>query len=317
MEITKELNNILDIDECRFKHVGKKLEMSEVISRPSLSYWQDAWRRLKKNKIAAFSMILIIIYVILSIIGPYMTEYDYRTTNPAAINQSMSSKHWFGTDSLGRDLWARVWTGSRISLMIGLIATLMNSFIGVIIGGIAGYKGKMIDMIIMRTIDILYGIPYIIVAILVMIILGPGLKSLIVAMVITGWIGSARLIRGQVLQLKEQEFVSAAKLLGVSNTKIIFRHIVPNIMGLIVTSMTFAIPGSIFTEAFLSYIGIGIQPPECSLGSLAKMGSTLFKIYPYQLFIPASVICILMLSFSLFGDGLRDALDPKLRGLEK
>lgn len=307
----------IDIPEDKFNHIGKNIEKMESISRPSLNYWQDGWRRLKKNRVAFIGLILILVYIVLAIVGPYMLPYEYTTTDASNNNMSFSKEHWFGTDKLGRDLWVRVWMGARVSLTIGFSAAILNATIGVIIGGIAGYYGGIVDMVIMRVIDVLYGIPYIIVAILVMMVLGSGMKSLIIAMIIVGWIGSARFIRGEVLRLKDQDFVSAAKILGVSEVKIMFKHIIPNVVGLIITNLTMAVPQYIFSEAFLSYIGIGIQPPDCSWGSLTKIGAQAFRIYPYQLFIPAFFICTTMLALNLLGDGLRDALDPKLRGLEK
>ncbi|WP_330389477.1 ABC transporter permease [Geosporobacter ferrireducens] len=306
-----------DVAKEKFKHVGKNKEKMEVISRPSLNYWQDGWRRLKQNRVAFAGLIIIGMYIVLAIVGPKMVAYDYTTTNASATNLGMSSKHWFGTDKLGRDMWVRVWMGARVSLTIGFTAAIINGFIGVLIGGISGYYGGIVDMLIMRMIDVLYGIPYIIVAILVMMVLGSGMKALIIAMVIVGWIGMARFIRGEVLRLKEQDFVLAAKLLGVSEFKIIYRHMIPNVVGLMITTLTMAVPGYIFSEAFLSYIGLGIQPPDCSWGSLAKIGAQSFRLYPYQLFIPAFFVSTTMLALNLLGDGLRDALDPKLRGQEK
>jgi len=301
------------VDKSKFKVVGKNINKMEEISRPSLSYWKDAWRRIKKNKVAFTGLIIIILYTIFSIIGPYMVEYSYSATNAQNTNLPPFGAHWFGTDSLGRDLWMRVWLGARVSLMIGFVATLINTLLGILIGGISGYYGGRVDMLIMRIIDVFYGIPYLIVAILVMVVLGPGVMSLIIAMVIVGWIGTARIIRGEVIKIKEQDYVSAAKILGVSDFIIIYKHIIPNVMGLIITNWTLCVPSAIFAEAFLSYIGLGIQPPGCSWGELAKAGSRLFKIYPYQLFIPAFFISTTMLALNLLGDGLRDALDPKLR----
>lgn len=304
------------IDESDFEVVGEDISASEKISRPLLSYWQDSFIRLKKNKIAMAAITILIIFVLLSILAPVFSKYDYKTLDPNNINQDISTTHWFGTDNLGRDLWVRTWRGVRVSLYIGVIATLINTVVGTIIGSISGYKGGKTDMFIMRFIEVLAGIPDLILTIMIMLILGQGITPLIVAMVITGWMGTARMIRGQVLQLKEQEFVQAAKVIGVSNRVIIYKHIVPNVMGILITSMSFAIPRAIFNEAFLSFIGIGIAPPECSLGELARSGSSVFRAYPYRLFVPAGVISILMLSFSLFGDGLRDALDPSLRGVD-
>jgi len=307
---------IKDIDKSQFKTVGKNLEKMEAISRPNLTYWKDAWRRIKKNKVAFSGLIILIIYIILAIFGPIISQYGYKDIDSSRMNQFMSSTHWFGTDELGRDLWTRVWRGARVSLAIGFISTILNTVIGGLVGGISGYYGGAIDSVLMRIIDVLYGIPYLIVSILVMVVLGPGITSLIVAMVIVGWIGTARFVRGEVLRLKEQDFVAAAKVLGVTNLTIIVKHIIPNVMGLIITNLTMAVPKAIFNEAFLSYIGLGIAPPECSWGILAKSGVKMLRIYPYQLFIPSFFICTTMLALNLLGDGLRDALDPKLRGTE-
>lgn len=306
------------ITDEMFTVVGKDIENYNLITRPSLSYWQDAWIRLKKNKVAMLGLTIIIFYIIMAIIGPYMTSADYRMTNSAIADQLPSKEHWFGTDSLGRDLWARVWLGARVSLTIGFAVTLLNQFIGIIIGGISGYFGGKLDMIIMRIIDVLYGIPPLIVAILVILVRGEsGIASLIIAMIITGWIGSARFVRGQVLQLKNQEFVLAAKVLGASSMRIILRHLIPNMMGLLITNITMAIPGAIFSEALLSYIGIGIQPPDTSWGQLAREGAQVFMAYPWEIFLPSFFISTTMLSLNLLGDGLRNALDPKMRGTAK
>ena len=299
-----------------FVIIGKNLKRMESISRPSLSYWKDAWRRLTKNKIAILSLVLIFIYILLAVFVPIFSKYGYADVDSGKMNQFLSTEHWFGTDSIGRDLWVRVWRGARVSLSIGFIAAILNAVLGAFVGGISGYYGGKIDMVIMRIIDVLYGIPALIVTILVMVVLGSGINSLIIAMVIVGWIGTARFVRGEVMRLKGQDFVAAAKILGVGNFRIIIKHVLPNIMGLIITNLMMAVPNAIFREAFLSYIGLGIAPPECSWGILAKEGAKMLRIYPHELFIPAFFICTTMLAMNLLGDGLRDALDPKLRGSE-
>ncbi|KXG74476.1 Oligopeptide transport system permease protein OppC [Fervidicola ferrireducens] len=306
-------NNAGELSPELFTHVGKNIKEMEAITRPSITYWQDAWRRLKQNKVAMLGLIIILLYTLMAIVGPYMTPYDYRTTNPSESNQPPSAKHWFGTDSLGRDLWARTWMGARVSLMIGFVAALLNAVIGVLVGGISGYFGGKIDLVIMRFVDIMYAIPYMIIVILMMVVLGQGIMPLILALVVGGWLGMARLVRGQILQLKEQEFVLAAKVLGASHARIIWRHLIPNTMGVILVNLTMSIPGAIFSEAFLSFIGLGVVPPQSSWGQLAAYGAQTFRIYPYQLFIPAFFISTTMLSLNLLGDGLRDALDPRLR----
>lgn len=304
------------IDPSKFRVVGKSHEGMESISRPNLTFWQDAWMRIKKNRLAYFGLILIIVYVLLATFAPMLSSYAYDSTDSTRMNESFSLDHPFGTDDIGRDLWVRTWMGARVSLAIGFIAAFLNSVIGCIIGGVSGYYGGWVDSVLMRIIDVLYGIPTLIVTILIMVIMGSGVVPLIIAMIMTGWIGAARFVRGEMLRLKEQDFVAAAKLLGVSDFVIIVKHIIPNILGLIITNLAMAVPQAIFREAFLSYIGIGIAPPGCSWGVLAKAGAKMLRIYPYQMFIPAFFICTTMLALNLLGDGLRDAFDPKLRGTE-
>lgn len=310
-EITRE-----EITKDKFKIVGKNLTKMESISRPNIGYWQDAWRRIRKNKVAFFSLCLIVFYVIMAIFAPMLSKYDFSTQSVAEMNQSFSKAHWFGTDSLGRDLWVRAWMGARVSLTIGFAASIINAITGSLLGGISGYYGGKVDMLIQRIVDVLYGIPSMIVTILLMVVIGNGVHCLIIAMCCVGWIGSCRFVRGEVLKLREADFVSAAKILGVPDIVIIVKHILPNIMGLIITNLTMAIPGAIFQEAFLSYIGLGIKPPKCSWGVLAKDGIAQLRINPYQVVVPAMLICTTMLALNLLGDGLRDAFDPKLRGTE-
>jgi oligopeptide transport system permease protein len=206
--------------------------------------------------------------------------------------------------------------GARVSLSIGLVSATVNMCVGAVIGGLCGYYGGKLDMIVMRIVDVFYGIPSLIITILVMMVFGKGVLPLIIALCIVGWIGTCRFVRGEVYRLKEQDFVCAAKVLGVSDFTIIIRHIIPNIIGMMVTNLCMAIPGAIFQEAFLSYIGLGIAPPNCSWGILAKEGIQYLRIYPHEIMIPAFFICTTMLALNLLGDGLRDAVDPKLRGTE-
>jgi len=304
---------VVEITRDKFERVGPNIEESQAIVRPSMTYWQDAWRRLKMNKVAMASLAFLIFLGIMAIIGPYLLPYKYSDQNLMMTNRPPSAEHWFGTDYLGRDLFVRTWMGARISLTIGIAAALLDGIIGVIYGGISGYFGGQVDNIMMRIVDILYGIPYLILVILLMLVMGPGVVTIIVAMVMTGWVGMARLVRGQVLQLKEQEFVMAAKTLGASPARIILKHLIPNTIGPIIVSITFDVPAAIFTEAFLSYIGLGVQPPLASWGTLASDATNVLLLYPYQLFFPAFFISMTMLSFNLLGDGLRDALDPRLR----
>ena len=221
--------------------------------------------------------------------------------------------HLFGTDYLGRDLFVRIWEGGRISLIIAFVTVLVNCLIGVVYGGISGYFGGIVDDIMMRIVEIVNGIPYLLIVILLMTVMDRGVTTIIIALVAVGWVGMARLVRGQVIQLKEQEFVIAAKTMGVPASRIIIKHLVPNLLSIIIVNLTLAIPSAIFNEAFLSFIGLGVRVPLASWGTLAQDGITNFRYYPSQLLIPAFFISITMLSFNLLGDKLRDAFDPRLR----
>lgn len=295
---------------------GKNTEKMESISRPNISFWQDAWRRLRKNRAAFIGMIIVLIYALLAIFAPMFSRYSYSAMDASAINAAPSLTHWLGCDSTGRDLWVRNWMGARVSLTIGLCAATINMCVGAVMGGLCGYFGGKLDMIVMRIVDILYGIPSLIVTILLMVVMGTGVGTLIAAMCIVGWIGTCRFVRGETFRLRELDFVLAARLLGVSNFKIICRHIIPNIMGLLITNLCLAIPGAIFQEAFLSYIGLGIAPPNCSWGLLAKEGIKMLRVAPHEIAVPTFFICTTMLALNLLGDGLRDAFDPNLRGTE-
>jgi len=302
-----------------FEPLSNKEKQITQIQRPSVSYWQDAWRRLKNNKVALISLVIIIVVSALAIFVPVFSSYNFATNDLNSVNLKPSGTHWFGTDNLGRDLFVRTMYGARYSLIIGLVAAVINLLIGVVYGGISGYIGGKVDNIMMRIVDILYAIPTMIIVVLFMTILskpgkaGNDLGSIILALAITYWLNMARIVRGEILQLKNQEFVLAAKTLGASGTRIIFRHLIPNAMGSIIVTMTLLIPSAIFTEAFLSFIGLGISAPKASLGTLANDAMGAIYLYPYQLFFPAMMICLIILAFNLFGDGLSDALDPKMR----
>ncbi|MEK4199304.1 ABC transporter permease [Cytobacillus sp. FSL K6-0265] len=297
----------------KFKVVGTHLDDAEKISKPSLSYWKDVFIRFRKNKLAMFGIVLLIILIFMAIFGPYMTEYDYASNDLANKNQPPSAEHWFGTDDLGRDMFARTWEGARISIFIGVAAALIDLFIGVAWGGIAGYKGGRTDEIMMRGADVLSGIPYLLLVILLMVVLGQSLGTMIIAMTITGWINMSRIVRGQVLSLKNQEFVLASKTLGANTTRIMGKHLIPNSMGPILVTMTLTIPSAIFTEAYLGFLGLGLTPPLASWGTMANDGLPALRYYPWRLFFPAIFICLTIFAFNVVGDGLRDALDPRSR----
>jgi len=219
----------------------------------------------------------------------------------------------FGTDTHGRDLFVRILYGARISLTVAVVATFVNFFIGVFYGGISGYLGGRVDAIMMRVMDIISTIPLLLYVILLMVIISPGLKTIIIAMGLTFWVRMARIVRGQTLSIKQQEYVMAAKIIGAKNFRILSRHIIPNAMGPIIVSLTMMIPNAIFTESFLSFIGLGVSAPQASWGTLASDALAGIRTYPYQLLFPSLAISITMLAFNFLGDGLRDALDPRLR----
>lgn len=298
----------------KFEFIDSRILNAEQLARPRINYWQDVWRRLKSNKIAVLSLFILILIVSMTIFAPMFSKYSYEEIDTLNRNQKPSAEHWFGTDELGRDIFVRVWQAGRISMVIGLVGALIGTVVGCIYGGISAYCGGVIDDIMMRIVEILLSIPYLIIVILISVIMDTkSITSLIIALTLTGWCGIARLVRGQILQLKEQEFIMAAETLGVRPWKIIIKHLIPNTLGIIIVAITFDIPGYIFSESFLSYIGLGVQPPETSWGSLASAAQQNFMFYPYQLFFPSLMIALTMLSFTLLGDGLRDALDPKLR----
>ncbi len=298
----------------QFRILGVSDSKDESLARPRVGYWKDAWRRLKENKIAVMALFLLIILGFMVIFGPKISGYNYAYLDNRAVNQGPSGAHWFGTDSLGRDLFARVWQGGRVSMIIGVLAAVIGTLVGCVYGGIAAYFGGIVDDIMMRIVEVLLSIPYLIIVILISVITdSKSLGTMMVALTLIGWCGIARLVRGQMLQLKSQEFVMAANALGVSPLRIVVKHMIPNTIGTIIVAITFDIPGYIFSEAFLSYIGLGIQSPNTSWGALASAAQQNFMFHPYQMFFPALMIALTMLSFTLLGDGLRDALDPKMR----
>jgi oligopeptide transport system permease protein len=381
-----EKDNLKNIDKNLFVPLNRKEDTSEKISSPSRTFGQDARRTLFKNKAAVFSIGVILLIILLSIVGPAMNDFEndgqdlsrakmppripvleniswlgmngtissnfesesveQATTEAIArydnaeefidikvINEGDGSKDsaevkatyhiydakglndtyfWVGTDTLGRDQWTRLWEGTRVSLIIAFVAAVLDLFIGVAYGGISAFYGGRVDNVMQRIVEVLVGIPNLVIILLMMLILDPGIISIIIALTITGWIGMSRIVRGEVLKLKNQEFVLAARTLGTSNGRIISKHLVPNISGIIIINTMFSIPGAIFFEAFLSFIGLGIVPPDASLGALIDMGFDNLRLYPHLLVYPAAVLSILMIAFNIVGDGLRDAFDPKM-----
>ncbi len=298
----------------KFRKLNKDTDISEKLARPSTTNWKDAWRRLKENKIAILAIIVLLVIGIMTIIGPHINGYSFEEYDSAKVNLKPSAEHWFGTDNLGRDIFSRVWQGGRVSIVIGIFGALISTVVGCIYGAVSAYFGGKVDNIMMRIVEILASIPYLIVVILLSIILdSKSLGTMLLSLTLTGWTGMSRLVRGQMLQIKQQEYIMAAEALGVSPWNIIKKHLIPNSLGVILVAITFDIPGYIFAETFLSYIGLGIQSPDTSWGALASAAQQNFMFYPYQMFFPGLMIALTMLSFTLLGDGLRDALDPKLR----
>jgi oligopeptide transport system permease protein len=307
------LNSNSNLNPALFQRVDFVLDTSYDISRPSTTYWQDAWRRLKKNKAAMIGLTFLIFITLLAILGPYFAKHTYSDQILSLSNANPSAEYWFGTDNLGRDMYVRTLYGARISMSIGIVASLITLVIGVVYGGISGYFGGRVDSIMMRIVDIMYCIPMLLYIIMLMVILGPGLINIFIALGLVYWLRMARIVRGQILSLKEQEYIMAVKLTGASTWRILSRHLIPNTLGPIIITATLAIPEAIFTEAFLSFIGLGVSAPMASWGVLASEGVANLRSYPFQLFFPAAAISITMLCFNFLGDGLRDALDPRMR----
>jgi len=302
----------VNLNKSDFEPVNVNTDGNTIV-RKSTTYWQDVWRRLKKHKLAMVGLVIIIILSVLAIFGPMLSPYSYSDQDLANANQPPSAEHWFGTDNLGRDLFTRVLYGARISLAIGLVTSIISFVIGVTYGAISGFFGGKIDALMMRFVDILYGLPFLLYVILLIVIMEPGLGPIFIALGIVFWLNMARIVRGEILSLKEREFVLAAKTIGANSRRIIMRHLVPNAMGPIIITMTLVIPEAIFSEAFLSYIGLGVSAPIASWGVLASDGYAAIRAYPWQLFFPAVFISVTILAFNFLGDGLRDALDPRMR----
>lgn len=312
------------------------------------SFWKDVFLRFVKKTSAMVGLVLIIFITIMAAVGPGMNDYTYSGQNLSEKNfaprvkalekfgifdgsenfkTSKGSKtinnykekgltdvyYWFGSDNLGRDIWTRTWSGARVSLIIAIAAAIIDMLIGMSYGLISGYFGGKVDMVMQRILEVANGIPRLVIVTLLLLVLKPGMITIVIALMLTEWIGMSRIARAEMLKLKEQEFVLASRTLGAGSFFIIFKEVLPNIIGPIITQVMFSIPTAIFTEAFLSFVGLGIPVPQCSLGSLISEGFNFFTTHPYQIIPPIVVMALLMLSFNLVADGLREALDPKLK----
>ena len=283
----------------------------QFIAIQSKSFARNVWESFSRNRLALVGLILLALLVCAAIFGPMLSPYPYDGMDAMSRNQGSTAAHWFGTDQMGRDILTRVLYGTRVSLLVGFASTALNLVIGVLYGSIAGYVGGRVDMVMMRIVDVIYAVPAMIYMILLMLIFGSNIYSVMLGICVNGWINMARIVRSQVMSLKEQEFSVAAFVIGASRKRILFRHLLLNSLGPIIVTVTLMIPQAIFTEAFLSFIGIGISAPMASLGTLAQDAKMLMNVYPMQMVWPVLVICIVIFSLNFIGEGLETALNPR------
>ncbi len=287
------------------------IELQQLDAEQGVSLWQDAWIRLKKNRLALFGLALLLTFIGIALITPWIAPYGYEQQDLMLGAAPPSAEHWLGTDVLGRDMLTRIMYGGRVSLMVGFIATAVALLIGVLYGTVAGYMGGRIDAVMMRLVDILYALPFMIFIILLMVIFGRNILLLFLAIGAVEWLTMARIVRSQVLTLRHQEFVEAAQSIGLSQWTIIYRHLIPNTLGPVIVYTTLTIPSVMLLEAFLSFLGLGIQPPQSSWGLLISYGVETMEEYPWLLIFPGLVLSITLFALNFLGDGLRDALDPR------
>lgn len=282
-----------------------------AVVQEGTSLWRDSYYRLSKNKMAVVSFFYLLLQVILAIFAPLIAPFPYEETDLLLGAVAPNAEHWMGTDDLGRDIFTRTLYGARVSLAIGALAVLVSVVIGIAYGATSGFLGGRIDYLMQRILEVLYAIPFMLFVIIVMVIAGRNIYVMFIALGAVQWLSMARIVRGQVISLKQMEYVDAARSIGVSNAKIIARHMVPNILGPVIVYTTLTIPSVILEEAFLSFIGLGVQEPMSSWGTLINYGVEAMEVYPWMLLFPCLTLILTLLALNFLGDGLRDALDPK------
>jgi len=276
-----------------------------------VSLWEDAWRRLRRNRLAMFGLVFLALMILLCLFAPWLTAYGYEEQNLRLGAQPPSATHWFGTDTFGRDMLTRVLYGGRLSLAVGFVATAVALVIGVAWGAVAGYAGGRVDAVMMRIVDILYALPFMIFIVLLMVVFGRNLVLLFLAIGAVEWLTMARIVRGQIQSLRQQEFVEAAISIGLGPLAIVWRHLIPNALGPVIVYTTLTIPNVMLLEAFLSFLGLGVQPPASSWGLLISSGVETMEEYPWLLIFPGLALTLTLFALNFLGDGLRDALDPR------
>ena len=306
-----EKNLVLSDD--LFEKLPEDDKNSEFIAVAIKTFAKDAWDRFRRNKLALGGLIFLIIMIVLAIVVPAVAPYQFDTQDMANRNALPSLQHLFGTDKLGRDIFVRVMYGARVSLAIGFSTAVINLVIGILYGGISGYVGGRVDMIMMRIVDIIYAVPSLIYVVLILLVFGDSVGSMMLAICLTSWIGMARQVRTQIMSLKEMEFSLAAKVIGASNSRILIRHLVINALGPIIVSLTMMVPGAIFTEASLSFVGIGLNPAIPSWGKLANDCRQLIFTQPLQVLWPVAAISLTILALNFVGDGIGEAFQARTR----
>jgi oligopeptide transport system permease protein len=276
-----------------------------------VSLWRDAYYRLMKNKMAVIGGLFIIFEIVICVITPWIVPYGFDVQNLELTLAPPSAAHWLGTDSLGRDLFTRLLYGGRISMMVGFLASIVSVIVGVVYGAISGFIGGKLDNVMMRIVDVLYALPFVFLVIILMVYFGRNIVLLFIALGFTQWLTMARIVRGQVISLKEKEFIEAARSMGITSWAIIYRHLIPNTLGPVIVYLTLTVPSVILDEAFLSFLGLGVQAPMASWGTLISNGVEVMEIAPWALLFPAITLSVTLFSLNFLGDGLRDALDPK------